>query len=206
MAFFSHICINLLKIHLYKRSSFSPTAHPVLTGGGEGISRISPMTWRSWRWVTHDNMTTSKRFTYYWLFMRRSTLASWLGNTFRITRPLWGESADHRPVDPVTPHKGASDAEVWFLWLAWTRCWINNRVTGDLICMTLMWHRSGIWNITRNANEMFYVNKVHFRGRGYCAITKPRVMLWCEFCANGDYKVYPMMTFEFPWQYKTAFE
>ena len=60
-----------------------------------------------------------------------SALITWHENTFRTTGPLQGESTgDHRIL--------LTGPEMWsfegFLLSAWTSCWTNSHVSGDLRC------------------------------------------------------------------------
>ena len=55
-------------------------------------------------------------------------MISWHEISFRITGPLWGESA----ATGGFPSQRVSNAELDIsLMLAWKRCWINSRVTDD---------------------------------------------------------------------------
>ena len=67
---------------------------------------------------------------------------SWHGNIFQVTDSLWGESTGYQWI-PLTKgqwpvdfsHKGPVMLLVMFsLMLAWTNCWTNSRVAGDLRC------------------------------------------------------------------------
>ena len=72
-------------------------------------------------------------------------VASWHGNAFRITSPLWGEST-----------AWVSNAVIFHLLLTWRRCWTNpfllcmvypiNMAT-VLLCLVLLWLPTGgfVW-------------------------------------------------------------
>ena len=62
-------------------------------------------------------------------YVRSRIMTSSNENIFRVTGPLWGESADHRWI----PFTKASDAELLFsLICAWTNGWANTQDGGDL--------------------------------------------------------------------------
>ena len=58
-------------------------------------------------------------------------MASSIGNIFRVTGPLGGESTSH----PWIPDKGQWRAPLMVSWIySWTNDWGNNQDTGDFRC------------------------------------------------------------------------
>ena len=78
-------------------------------------------------------------------------MASWHGNAFRITGPLWREFAGHQW---FPSQMGSND-----FWWTWTIWWMNSRVVVNLIGFTLMWPHSNrtTWTIKWCPSGMYLV-------------------------------------------------
>ena len=61
-------------------------------------------------------------------------MTSWHKHTFHITGPLWGELTGHRWV--LLANGQYWGALTLSMLLAWTSCWTNNCVVGDLTLMS----------------------------------------------------------------------
>ena len=97
-------------------------------------------------------------------------MMSWHGSTFHIAGPLWGESTDHQWI-PLT--KGQWCGALMFpLFLAWTNCWTNNRVPGDLRCLN-----THVTNVIHFFSHDTYVNSCALWYASICILCYPYLPL-----------------------------